>query len=120
AVSTPYYGETAETASAVLPLMGGALAGVDPLALERAEEAVAKRVGGNSAAKAAVSAALHDLVGQRLGVPVWRLLGLDPAAPASSFTIAIDDVERMRERVREAADYPILKVKVGTPRDEEI
>src|SRR5690606_38271472 len=55
-----------------------------------------------------------------LGVPVWKLWGLDPAAATSSFTIAIDDTEKMRERVREAADYPILKIKVGTERDEEI
>jgi L-Ala-D/L-Glu epimerase len=123
AVSTPYYGETAETAMAVLPMMGEAIeesAAGDPFALERAEAAVEKRIGGNTAAKAAVSAALHDLVGQHLGVPVWRLWGLDPAGPVSSFTIAIDETERMRERVREAADYPILKIKVGTPRDEAI
>src|SRR5690606_22778947 len=51
---------------------------------------------------------------------VWRLWGLDPIAPGSSFTIAIDEIERMRERVREAAAYPILKVKLGTDRDEAV
>jgi L-Ala-D/L-Glu epimerase len=123
AVTTPYYGETAETAVAVLPLLGAAIeeaADGDPFALERIEAAVRTRIGGNSAAKMAVSAALHDLVGQRLGIPVWRLWGLDPVAPVSSFTIAIDETERMRDRVREASDYPILKIKVGTSRDEEI
>jgi L-Ala-D/L-Glu epimerase len=49
-------------------------------------------VGRNPAAKVAISAALHDLVGKRLGVPVWKMWGLDPAtAPVSSFTIGIDD-----------------------------
>jgi L-alanine-DL-glutamate epimerase-like enolase superfamily enzyme len=65
--------------------------------------------------------ALHDLLGKRLGVPVWRLWGLDPVdAPRSSFTIGIDEPEVMREKVREAAEYDILKVKVGTARDREV
>jgi L-alanine-DL-glutamate epimerase-like enolase superfamily enzyme len=124
AAATPYYGETAETVCAVLPRLAGALeaaAGEDPFALERIEAALEHSVGYNPAARAAVSAALHDLVGKRLGVPVWQLWGLDPAAaPLSSFTIGIDDLELMRERVQEAAAMPILKIKVGTGRDAEI
>lgn len=122
-VTTPYYGETADTAEVVLPILAGALevdAAGDPFALESAENAMSAAIGGNRAAKVGVSSALHDLVGKRLGVPVWRLLGLDPRAPVSSFTIAIADIEEMRERVREAAGYPILKIKVGTSRDAEI
>lgn len=124
AAATPFYGETAETVTAVLPRLEEALARAadgDPFALERVEEALAHSVGRNPAAKAALSAALHDLVGKRLGVPVWKLWGLDPAAaPLSSFTLGIDEPEVMRRKVREAAGYPILKVKVGTPRDEEV
>jgi L-Ala-D/L-Glu epimerase len=123
AVTTPYYGESAETAAAVLPVLEPvlreAMAG-DPFALERIESALGRAMGGHSAVKAALSAALHDLVGKRLGVPVWRMWGLEPVASVSSFTIGIDDLEVMREHVQEAAAYPILKIKVGTPRDEEI
>ncbi len=122
-VSTPYYGENAGTAAVVLPILAEAVNAVgadDPFALERAEAAMASAIGVNRAAKTGISAALHDLVGKRLGVPVWRLWGLEPKAPVSSFTIGIDSLEEMRERVREAAAYPILKIKVGTPRDEEI
>ncbi len=122
-VTTPYYGETADTAQAVLPILAAALetdtAGA-PFALEAAEDAMSAAIGGNHAAKVGVSSALHDLVGKRLGVPVWKLLGLERRAPVSSFTIAIADIEEMRGRVREAAAYPILKIKVGTPRDAEI
>ncbi|HEX2091975.1 MAG TPA: dipeptide epimerase [Longimicrobiaceae bacterium] len=124
AAATPFYGETAHTVTAVLPLLAEALersAAGDPFALERIEEALARSIGRNPAAKAAVSAALHDLVGKRLGVPVWKLWGLDPAAtPLSSFTIGIDEPEVMRRKVREAASYPILKIKVGGARDEEV
>jgi L-Ala-D/L-Glu epimerase len=122
AVTTPYYGESAETALAVLPRLSEALlgAGDDAFALEAIETSVGGALGGNRAVKMGISAALHDLAGKRLGVPVWKLWGLTPSAPLSSFTIGIDEVERMREHVREAADHPILKIKVGTPRDEEI
>lgn len=123
AVAIPYYGDTAESIRAVLPRLGEAIAEAsvdDPLALERIEEAVAAAVGRNGGAKAGISAALHDLVGKRLGVPVWRLWGLSPHAPVSSFTIGIDEPEVMRERVRAAASYPILKLKVGSERDAEI
>jgi L-alanine-DL-glutamate epimerase-like enolase superfamily enzyme len=124
APATPYYGETAETVAGVLPRLGQALndaGGDDPFALERVESALAHSIGRNPAARVAISAALHDLVGKRLGVPVWKLWGLDPAAaPRSSFTLGIDELEVMREKVREARGYPILKIKVGTPRDAEI
>jgi len=67
---------------------------------------------------------LHDLQGKRLGIPLWKLWGLTPAAsPRSSFTIAIAaDDETLRARVREAvaSGYPILKVKLGTDRDRRI
>ena len=124
APATPYYGETADTVAAVLPRLAGVLAEAadgDPFARERIETALAQCIGRNPAARVAVSSALHDLVGKKLGVPVWKLWGLDPAAaPRSSFTIGIDEPEVMRQKVREAAGYPILKIKVGTARDEEI
>lgn len=123
AVAIPYYGETAATMQAILPRLAEVVERVsdgDPFALERVESGLHAAVGGNAGARAGVSAALHDLVGKRLGIPVWRLWGLDPIAPVSSFTIGLDTSEAMRIKVREAATYPILKVKVGTPRDEEI
>jgi L-alanine-DL-glutamate epimerase-like enolase superfamily enzyme len=64
---------------------------------------------------------LHDLVGKRLDVPLFRMWGLDPcAAPPSTFTIGLDAPERIGAKVQEAAQYPILKVKLGTDRDLEI
>jgi L-alanine-DL-glutamate epimerase-like enolase superfamily enzyme len=54
-----------------------------------------------------------------LGVPVYELLGLDPTAtPRTSFTIGIAAPEVMARKAAEARQYPILKVKVGTPHDE--
>jgi L-alanine-DL-glutamate epimerase-like enolase superfamily enzyme len=93
----------------------------DPFDLENAERAQFALMNRNASARAALSAALHDLVGKRLGAPLYRLWGLDPAkAPRSTFTIGLDTAERMRQKVREAEPYPILKVKLGTDRDIEI
>ncbi|MEP6692610.1 MAG: dipeptide epimerase, partial [Gemmatimonadaceae bacterium] len=75
----------------------------------------------NGAAKSAVGAALLDLQGKRLGAPLYRMLGLSAAkACPSSFTIGIGTEDELRAKVREADEYPILKVKLGTDRDEEI
>jgi L-Ala-D/L-Glu epimerase / N-acetyl-D-glutamate racemase len=115
-----YYKETADTVLAALRKIEPHLPD-DPFALEQAEARFAQLAPDDRAARAALSAALHDLMGKRLGQPVWRLWGLDPArAPKSSFTIGLDTPERMRQKVAEAAPYPILKIKLGTDRDEEI
>ena len=124
AAPNAYYGESADTVTAVLPRYAAALedaAAGDAFALERIEHAVELAIGRNPAARVAVSAALHDLVGRKLGVPVWKLWGLSPdTIPPSSFTLGLTSADELRARVREAAGYPILKVKVGTPGDEEL
>ena len=76
------------------------------------------------AALAACDLALLDWLGQRLNLPCYRLFGrvfgLDPArAPLTSFSIGIDAPEQLREKVRESAAYPILKIKLGLASDEE-
>lgn len=124
AAATPYYGETAETVAAALPVLASAVdeavAG-DELALARADAAMDAALGRNHAAKAALSSALHDLAGRRVGLPLWRMWGLDSAvAPVSSYTIAIDRLDVVRERIRDAAAHPILKVKVGGAHDERV
>ncbi|MFN2317864.1 MAG: dipeptide epimerase [Gemmatimonadales bacterium] len=112
-----FYGETPETALAALDFYAPRLP-EDPFNLEHAEAELARAMTGNNAVRAALSTALHDLVGKRLGVPLYRLWGLDPvAAPLSTFTIGIDSPEKMRLKVREAAPYPVLKVKLGTTDD---
>ena len=84
-------------------------------------EAAAERLGNARAALCALDTAVFDQVTRRLGVPLHRLLGLDPGrTPVSSFTIGIDTVERMVAKLHEARGYPIYKVKLGTPGDIEI
>lgn len=117
-----FYGETADTALAALARLTPIVEACDPWALEDIEAEMNRALRLNGSVKAAISAALHDLAGKRLGVPVFKLWGLDPArAPLSSFTIAIAASEaELRERVLQAAEYPVLKIKLGTDRDEQI
>lgn len=75
----------------------------------------------NYAAKSAIDCALCDIQGKIAGLPLHRLLGLDPGhVPVSSFTIGIDKPEVVRRKVREAVGCPILKIKVGGPQDIQI
>lgn len=77
---------------------------------------------GDGAAKAAIDIALHDLVGKLMGLPWWRIWGLDASkAPSTTFTIGIDTPEVVREKTRECADrFNILKAKVGRDNDKDM
>lgn len=121
AAPNKYYGESVDTVIAALAQFKTVLAEADPISLESTEQSLERLLRGNASARAAVSSALHDLVGKRLRLPLHRWWGLDPArAPQSSFTIAIAGNDELERRVTEARQYPILKIKLGTDRDEEI
>ena len=120
AYPSSYYGESLEGVQAALTRVAAKLPD-DPFDLEGAERRLVQLIPESAATRAALSVAYHDLVGKRLGVPVWKLWGLDAKnAPQSSFTIGIDEPEKMRQKVAEAAAYPVLKIKLGTERDEAI
>jgi L-alanine-DL-glutamate epimerase-like enolase superfamily enzyme len=120
AAATRFYGETLDTVQAAMRTYGPLL-GDDAFQLETIERRLELALRRNAAARAAISAALHDLVARRLGVPVWKMWGLDPAnAPRSTFTIGIDTPDMIRRKVAEAAEYPILKIKLGSDRDVEL
>ena len=115
-----FYGETCETVLAALDVYAPVLPN-DPFELDAAEQALELAMVGNNSARAALSTALHDLVGKRLGVPIWKLWGLDAAkAPLSTFTIGIDTPDIIKKKVIEAAQYPVLKIKLGLDNDLEI
>ncbi len=68
----------------------------------------------NTAAKAAVDIALHDLVGKIMGQPWWKIWGFNPATtPDTSFTVGLDKEDVVRQKTHEAAPYNIIKVKLG-------
>jgi L-alanine-DL-glutamate epimerase-like enolase superfamily enzyme len=74
-----------------------------------------------AAARAAVDMALYDLLGKDLNAPLWRILGLDPTrTPITSFTIGLDKLDVMLEKLEEARAFPLLKIKLNTGADVEI
>ena len=91
----------------------------DPMQFGKIMAQVFERVKGEWAGKAAVDIALMDWVGQKLGIPLYTYFGLDPKdAPVTTFSIGIDTPEITKQKTLEAADYPVLKVKVGLATDE--
>lgn len=75
----------------------------------------------NTAAKASVDIALHDLLGKIMNQPFYKIWGLNPnLIPPTSYTIGIDTEEMIRKKVAEADQFKILKVKLGLDTDKMI
>jgi L-Ala-D/L-Glu epimerase len=72
-------------------------------------------------AKCALNVALVDGAARNAGKAVYNFLGLGFTEKMhfSSFSIGIDTPEMVRRKVAEAAAYPILKLKIGSPGDRE-
>jgi L-alanine-DL-glutamate epimerase-like enolase superfamily enzyme len=117
AAPIPRYRESAESAAEALERMAAGLADPRAFAVEGARLAVA----GQRAAQAAFDAALHDLAGRRLGVPVRELLGLDRRPlPPTSWTIGVDPIPEALAKVAAAGQYEVIKLKMGVPGDMEL
>lgn len=117
----PYLGHTVESVCAFLDKVD--LSGFDdPYQMEEILAYVDSLSPGDAPAKAAVDIALHDLVGQMIGAPWYKIWGLNPdKAPSTTFTIGIDTPEVVLEKTQEAAGrFNILKVKVGLDSDKEM
>jgi len=114
------YKEYPESARKAIESVSDKIAAGDPFMYRKMLAEVRAALGpGQHAAMAAVDIAVFDWIGKKLGVPLYKLFGLDPAAaPVTDFSIGIDTPEITREKTREAANFPVLKVKVGLKTDE--
>ena len=94
----------------------------DPFRMEDILAYVDAVASGNTAAKASIDIALHDLVGKLLNVPWYKIWGLDKEkAPSTTYTIGIDTATVVKEKTAEVAGkFNILKVKLGRDNDKEI
>lgn len=76
---------------------------------------------GNSAAKAAIDIALHDLTAKKLGKPVREMFGdAEPKPIETSYTIGIDSAESMVKKALEAEEFKTLKIKLSGKNDVEV
>ena len=84
-------------------------------------EQVQADLAGNPFAHCALDMAMHDLWGKARGEPVYQLWGLSTdSVPASNYTIGIDSIDVMVEKMQQQAGWPIYKIKLGTPHDLDI
>jgi L-alanine-DL-glutamate epimerase-like enolase superfamily enzyme len=114
----PYLGESHQSATAFL-------AKVDlgkfenPFELETILEYVDNLAPGNPAAKASIDIALHDLIGKIMNQPWYNIWGFDKKrTPYTSFTIGIDKEDVVRQKTKEAAEFKVIKVKLGRDTDK--
>ena len=93
----------------------------DPFRLEDIDTACRSNELMTPSSTAAINIAYWDLQGKLLNQPLYKLWGLDPAKSlVSTFTIGLDEVDVIKQKVKEADEYPILKVKQGMDNDREI
>ena len=116
----PYLGESQESAKAFLSKVD--LTKYDnPFTLEDILKDIDAIAPGNPAAKASIDIALHDWIGKKMGYPWYQIWGLNPTkTPVTSFTIGIDTKDVVRQKVKEADIYKVLKVKLGRENDKEM
>ncbi|NUQ49687.1 MAG: hypothetical protein HUU27_07185, partial [Phycisphaerae bacterium] len=126
-VASRLYGQSLELSEAALERIArrlatpGAGAAADPFAIEPIVAEAIREHDAQRAVIAALDSACHDWVGLRLGVPVWKLLGLARPRTTTTFTIGVADPRETRQKVEEAlaAGYEALKVKVGVETDQQ-
>ncbi len=119
AAPTPYYNQNLDTVEDTLA-KAGLMLGDDPEDIDGIIDRLLDQFDDHRAAVSAIDLALHDLLGKIRNKPVWDILGLNPAdTPMTSMTIGIDRLDLLPEKVKQAFDFKILKIKVGTDADVE-
>jgi len=114
-----YGGESQESVVEVLKnYLAPSLINRDPRQINACVEAMDRTVSGQSFAKSALDFALHDLLAQELGVPLYQLFGgkCRNSYPLA-WTLGWKPVEETAEEaVRAVSDgYKALKLKIGNP-----
>lgn len=121
ATTNAYYGMTLEKMQQALESVRSIVESHDQLNPEQLWAEVSEPLRSCPFALCALDQAAYDLWGKQQGEPVYKLWGLDNSrVPASNFTIGIDSIEVMVEKLREVPDWPVYKIKLGTPHDLDI
>ena len=127
ACPSSYHGETAESVARTLKELAPWIAKRTPAEYRALLEDAAEELGDKRASLSALDLAVHDWFGKRLEQPLYRILGLDIGRiPKTSFTIGIDSIETMVEKIRRIPERafsgttPVIKIKLGTAEDLEI
>lgn len=118
----PYLGESHESVLAFLKQVSPLLEKQkDPFQIESILSEVDLFAPDNSAAKASIDIALHDLTGKLKNKPCWQLFDADKnKAPFTTYTLGIDEPEIVKQKIEEGKDFRILKVKLNGENDKAI
>ncbi len=118
----PYLSETHETVLSFLKTAVELLSRHrDPFNIEMILNEIDKIAPNNTAAKASVDIALHDLCGKLLNKPCWKIFNCDSSlTPYTTYTLGIDEPDVMKEKAAEGEAYKILKVKLSGENDKSI
>jgi len=116
----PYMGESFETAQSFLSKVD--LSGVQhPFNFQEIIAYLDHIAPGQPAIKAAIDIALNDINGKILNKPCYEIYDADPAKmPVTSYTVGIDTPEVIREKLKDAELFKVIKVKLGRDNDREI
>jgi L-alanine-DL-glutamate epimerase-like enolase superfamily enzyme len=121
ATTNKYYGATLELMRASLDKVRTLVESADALEPAKLWERTSLLLADNPFALCALDEAAWDLWGKQQGAPVWKLWGLSTdRVPQSNFTIGIDTVEVMVQKLLEMPGWPIYKIKLGTKYDLDI
>ncbi len=110
-------------AAEVVALLEGLQADLAELPLNDAEQRQAQLealLPDSFSLQAAIDTAYWDLYGRRLGKPLYQIFGAEPTMVTSSYTIGISELDMIPEKLAEADQYPLLKIKLGTDYDYDI
>lgn len=107
--------------AAVMKTIGPQLIGRDLDDREDILETIQKAMVHNTSAKAALDMAVHDLFGQRYGLPLYKFFGGRRQKISSDLTISVNDIPTMVADAQKAvaAGYSHLKLKVGLDEKED-
>ena len=118
----PYLGESHETVLAFLKNVSFLLEKhKDPFQIESILMEIDLFAPNNSAAKASIDIALHDLIGKLKNKPCWQLFDADKNnASFTTYTLGMDEPEAIKQKIEDGKDFKILKVKLNGENDKAI
>ena len=116
----PYLGESHDTVMTFLKKAAGILNNFrDPFEIETILHEIDRVAPGNTAAKASIDIALHDLIGKLRDIPCWKMFGGDRnKTPFTTYTLGIDEPNVIEQKIAEAQEYKVLKVKLNGENDK--
>jgi L-alanine-DL-glutamate epimerase-like enolase superfamily enzyme len=115
------YGETAQLTEKIIKEAAGVIVKQDLFKYRQIKKIIDELIVGQNCAKAAIDMAVMDWVAKAMDVPLYKMMGLDgEKEPVTCYTIGIASISEIKNKTRDAAEYPILKIKLGVENDEEI